>query len=188
MTLAVIVGLTTPVVASDYEAGESYTGFKFGMIGSGSVDFGHRPIDQRSGFSAGFFFDQPFGPRLHYSLSVDVHKMSWREHQSIYRWDESEWLMDLGLNLKGNLLNENSPIGLRPGVGAGVAFLGKMESAGVSGSSYVTVRAFAELIFLSSNDLMGLLEAGVWYAPSGGDNASDLSIGPLWTLRAGVMF
>jgi len=188
MTLAAIVCLISSAVASDYEVGESYTGFKFGMIGSGSVESGHSPIDQRAGFSTGFFFDQPFGPRLHYSLSVDLHKMSWRGQQPTYRWDKSEWLIDLGLNLKGNLLGENSPIGLRPGVGAGVAFLGKMESAGVGGSSYVTVRMFTELIFLSSNDLMGLLEAGVWYAPSGGDNASDLSIGPLWTLRAGVMF
>ncbi len=188
MTFAVVFCQVLPVAASDYEVGDSYTGFKLGMIGSGSVDFGHGAIDQRAGFSAGFFFDQPFGPRLHYSLSTDLHKMSWRGQQQSSRWDESEWLIDLGLNLKGNLLSENSPIGLRPGVGVGVAFLGRMEGAGVSGSSYLTVKAFTELVFFSSNDLMGLLEAGVWYAPSGGDNASDVTIGPLWILRAGVMF
>ena len=169
-------------------SGIHHTGFKFGLIGSGSVGFGDRGIKQRVGPSAGFFFDQPFGPRLHYGLSMDLHKMSWRRQMPANRWDQSEWLLDLGVNLKGNLLSENSPLDLRPGVGAGVAFLGRMESAGVSGSNYLTLRAFVELIFVSASDLMGMLEGGVWYAPSGGDNASDLSIGPLWTLRFGVMF
>jgi hypothetical protein len=184
-----LVLLSVPCTsASDYEVGESYTGFKFGLIGSGSIDLDKHTIDQRSGLSAGFFFDQPFSSRLHYSISVDVHKMTWREQLPTYRWDESEWLLDLGVNLKRNLLHENSTVGLRPGIGAGVAFLGKMETAGVAGSSYVTLRAFTELVFMSSSDLMGLIEIGIWYAPSGGDNNSDLSLGPLWLLRGGVMF
>jgi hypothetical protein len=174
--------------ASDYEFGESYTGLKFGLIGSGSVDLRSYNIDQRAGMSAGFFFDQPFGSRLHYSFSGDLMKMSWRGKRQTYRWDESEWLLDLSVNLKGNLFSSNSPVGLRPGLGVGVAVLGKMEEAGVAGSSYITVKAFTELVFTSSGDLTGLIEAGIWYAPSGGDANSDLTIGPLLLLRAGVMF
>jgi len=174
--------------ASDSETGDSYTGVKFGLIGSGRVDVVGRRIDQRSGLSAGFFFDQPFGSRLHYSLSADLMKMAWRERTPCITLEESEWLLDLGVNLKGNFVSENRPLGFRPGVGVGAAFLGRMEMAGVSSSSYLTLRAFAEIVYFSPGDLMFLLESGVWYAPSGGDNATDVSMGPLFTLRGGVMF
>jgi hypothetical protein len=187
-TIGLVLLFISYAPAADYEIGENYTGFKFGLIGSGSVDLDKHTVDQRSGLSAGFFFDQPLGSSLHYSLSVDLHKMTWRGQLPTYRWDESEWLLDLGVNFKRNLLNENSTVGLRPGIGAGLAFLGKMETAGVAGSSYVTLRVFTELIFMSSSDLMGLIEIGLWYAPSGGDHNSDLSLGPLWLLRGGVMF
>jgi hypothetical protein len=129
MTVTIVVGMSSFALASDYEFGESYTGFKFGLIGSGAVDLGRHNIDQRAGMSAGFFFDQPFGSRLHYSFAADLLKMSWRGQRDSYRWDESEWLLDLSVNLKGNLLSANSPVGLRPGLGVGVAILGKMEAA-----------------------------------------------------------
>lgn len=175
-------------LASDSESGESYTGVKFGLIGSGRVDVGGRRIDQRPGPSAGFFFDQPFGSRLHYSLSADLLKMAWRERTVSITREESEWLLDLGVNLKGNFVSENKPLGFRPGVGVGAAFLGRIEMAGVSSSSYLTLRAFAEIVYFSPGDLMFLIETGVWYAPSGGDNATDVSLGPMFSLRGGVMF
>jgi len=188
MTATIVLWVSSSAMASDYEFGESYTGFKFGLVGSGRVELRRFDIDQRAGMSAGFFFDLPFGSRLHYSFAADLLKMSWRGQRNSFRWDESEWLLDLSVNLKGNLFSANSPIGLRPGLGVGVAILGKMETTGVAGSSYVTVKTFTELVFMSSSDLVGLIEGGVWYAPSGGDSNSDLTIGPLLMLRAGVMF
>jgi hypothetical protein len=183
-----ILCLASHALASNYEVGESYTGFKFGLIGSGSVDRDGQSIDQGTGLSAGVFFDQPFGSKLHYGLSADFHRMSWRREGTTYGLDDSGWLLDIGLNLKGNLLGENSRVGLRPGVGIGGAFLGRMESVGLAGSSYLTLKGFTEVIWFSPGDLIGLIEIGVWYAPSGGDHNSDLSLGPLWLLRGGVMF
>jgi hypothetical protein len=174
--------------ANAYDSGVSYTGVKLGLISSGSVDTDDGSDKQQTGLSAGFFFDLPLGSRLHYGLSTDLHKMSWFGDRGNTRVDETGWLLDLGVNLKGNLIDEDSPLSLRPGVGAGVGFLGKMDGLGVSGSSYVILRAFAEIVYFSPGDLMLVFEGGVWYAPSGGDNVTDVSIGPLFLLRGGVMF
>lgn len=174
--------------ACAFDSGESYTGVKLGLIGSGGIDVDHGSVEQTIGPSAGFFFDLPLGSRLHYGLSTDLHKMSWSGERLTYQVDENGWLLDLGLNLKGDFMSDNSPLGFRPGIGAGVGFLGKMDGLGVSGSSYLILRAFAEVVYSSPSDLMFILEGGVWYAPSGGDNVTDVSIGPLFLLRGGVMF
>ncbi|MEW5796604.1 MAG: hypothetical protein AB1772_09605 [Candidatus Zixiibacteriota bacterium] len=176
------------VTAADYEVGEIYTGLKVGLIGSGSVDLERHQIDQRTGPSAGFFFDQPFGSIWHYGLSIDFYRMAWREKTIGVTLDESEWLLDLGVNLKANIVSESWPLGFRPGVGVGVAFLGRMDMAGVAGSSYVTLKAFTEVVYLSAAGLGYVVEGGIWYAPSGGDNTTDVTLGPLLSLRAGVMF
>jgi len=174
--------------ANAYDSGVSYTGIKLGLISSGSVDIDDNSDNQGAGLSAGFFFDLPLGSRLHYGLSTDLHKMSWSGERWNNRIDETGWLLDLGVNLKGNLISEDGPLGIRPGVGAGLGFLGKMDGLGVSGSSYVIVRAFAEMVYFSPSDVMFVFEGGVWYAPSGGDNVTDVSIGPLLIIRGGVMF
>ena len=104
------------------------------------------------------------------------------------RIDESGWLLDIGANLKGDFFSEDAPWGFRPGIGAGVGFLGEMDGLGVSSSSYLILRAMAEIVYFTPSDFMFVLESGVWYAPSGGDNLTDVAIGPLFLLRAGVMF
>ena len=181
-----IGGAGSPVCA--YDAGVSFTGFKVGLIGSGTADIERESVHEQAGVSAGFFFDLPMGSRLHYGLSTDLHEMTWQGENSLGRVEESGWLLDIGINLKGDFFSDNSPFGFRPGLGAGVGFLGKMDGLGLSGSSYITLRATAEIVYFSPSDLMFLLETGVWYAPSGGDNITDVTIGPLLLLRAGVMF
>jgi len=184
--MLLVIGGWSSVCA--YDSGESYTGVKLGMIGSGRIDIDHGSVEQQTGLSAGFFFDLPLGSRLHYGLSTDLHKMSWSGERLDYRVDETGWLLDLGVNLKGDFISDNSPLGFRPGIGAGVGFLGRMDGLGVSGSSYVILQGFAEIVYFSPSDLMFVFEGGVWYAPSGGDNVTDVSIGPLLLLRGGVMF
>jgi hypothetical protein len=174
--------------ACAYDSGVSFTGVKLGLIGSGAVDVEDVSNDQQSGLSAGFFFDLPMGSRLHYGLSTDLHKMSWQGEGLAGRIDETGWLLDIGANLKGDFFSEDAPWGFRPGVGVGVGFLGKMDGLGVSSSSYIVLRATAEIVYFTPSDLMLVLESGVWYAPSGGDNLTDVTIGPLLLLRAGIMF
>jgi len=178
----------TGVFASDYEEGESYTGVKLGLVGSGQVDIADREADQVSSLTGGVFFDLPFGSRLLYGLSADFFSMSWESENPPFPFEESEWLLDLGINLKGNFVNESSAFGFRPGVGVGFGVLRRMEMAGVAGSTYLTLKAFLEVVYSTPGDLSFLVDGGVWHAPSGGDNATDVKVGPLVFLRAGVMF
>jgi hypothetical protein len=186
LSLALIPFLGSSACA--YDSGVSFTGVKLGLIGSGAVEVENVSDHQRAGLSAGFFFDLPLGSRLHYGLSTDLHKMSWQGQGPTGRIDESGWLLDIGANLKGDFFSEDAPWGFRPGIGAGVGFLGEMDGLGVSSSSYIILRATAEIVYFTPSDFMFVLESGVWYAPSGGDNLTDVAIGPLFLLRAGVMF
>ena len=186
--LALVLISTTGLFASDFEEGDSYTGIKLGMIGPGQIDIAGREADQNASFTGGVFFDLPFGAHLHYGLSADFFSMSWQSESDPFPFEESEWLLDLGINLKGNFVGESSAFGFRPGVGVGFGVLRRMEMAGVAGSTYLTLKAFLEVVYSTPGDLSFLLDGGVWHAPSGGDNDTDVRVGPLVFLRAGVMF
>ncbi len=184
MVLACGVG----VMASEFDEGDNYTGVKVGLIGSGHVDMADRGADQATSLIGGVFFDLPFGSRLSYGLSADFFSMSWESADLRFPFEESEWLLDLGVNLKGNLLGESGALRLRPGVGVGLGVLRRMETANVGGSNFLTLKAFLEIVLATPGDLSFLLDAGVWRAPSGGDATTDITVGPLVFLRAGVMF
>ena len=185
--LLVLIG-GTGVVASDFDEGDSYTGIKLGLVGSGQVDIAGREANQAASFTGGVFFDLPFGSRFSYGLSADFFSMSWESESPQFPFEASEWLLDLGVNLKGNFLSESSALGFRPGVGVGFGVLRRMEMANVAGSNYLTLKAFLEIVYTTPGDLSFLLDGGVWHAPSGGDNDTDVKVGPLVFLRAGVMF
>ena len=176
------------VVASDFEEGDSYTGVKLGLVGSGHVDIADREADQVSSLTGGVFFDLPFGSRLLYGLSADFFSMSWESENPPFPFEESEWLLDLGVNLKGNFVSELRAFGFRPGIGVGFGVLRRMEMAKVAGSTYLTLKAFLEVVYSTPSDFLFLVDGGVWYAPSGGDTDTDVKVGPLVFLRAGVMF
>ena len=186
--LCLVLFSVVSLCASDFEEGGSYTGVKLGMVGSGHVNIAGREADQAASFTGGVFFDLPFGNRLHYGLSADFFSMSWQSESYPFPFEESEWLLDLGINLKGNFVGESSAFGFRPGVGVGFGVLRRMEMANVAGSTYLTLKAFLEVVYSTPGDLSFLLDGGVWHAPSGGDNDKDIKVGPLVFLRAGVMF
>lgn len=174
------------VRADSFSPGESYTGVKVGYLGAGDIDLQGQKADQRSSFMAGLFFDFPFGTSMHYGVSADLLRMDWKADGARYRFEEQEMLLDVGVNFKATIMSENASLALRPGVGVGFGALRRMDN--FSGSNYLTLKAFSELVYFTPGDLSFLLDAGVWYAPSGGDNDHDIKIGPLFTLRFGIMF
>jgi hypothetical protein len=174
--------------ASDYASGESYTGVKIGLVSSGDVDFNGATIDQGAGLAAGLFFDQPLGSRLHGGLAIDLLSMDWDGSRADLPFAQKEMLLDIGLTAKMNLTGEESSIMVRPGAGLGLGVMSKLEAANLASSSYLSLKAFTELAYDGGGDLIYLVEAGLWYAPSGGDKTRDVKIGPLFLLRAGLMF
>lgn len=173
-------------VADDFAPGDSYTGVKVGYLGPGDIDLDGEQADQRSSFAAGLFFDFPFGSRMHYGVSADLLRMDWKADGSRYSFEKREVLLDVGINLKLSLTAENSPIMLRPGLGVGFGALRRIDN--FSGSNYLTLKGFCELIYFTPGEFDLLLDGGIWYAPSGGDNDHDIRIGPLLVLRFGIMF
>jgi len=181
-----LLPLSSTVCADDFSTGESYTGVKVGYLGSGEVDLPGQNADQRSSFTAGLFFDFPFGASMHYGVSADLLRMDWKADGASYRFEEQEMLLDVGVNFKATIMSENGSLALRPGVGVGFGALRRMDN--FSGSNYLTMKAFSELVYFTAGDVSFLVDAGVWYAPNGGDNEHDIKIGPLFTLRFGIMF
>jgi hypothetical protein len=178
--------LCTPVLGDEFTPGESYTGIEAGFLGSGRVELTGERADQRFSYGAGIFFDFPFGAHMHYGVSADLLQMNWSAKSRSYDFEQREMMLDVGINFKATLTAENSPIALRPGIGVGFGALRRLD--GFSGSNYLTLKAFSELVYFTPGDLAFLVDGGVWYAPTGGDNDHDITIGPLMILRFGIMF
>lgn len=174
------------VAASDFDAGFGFTGIKAGIIGSGKVKMENAEAEQSTGFNFGLDFDLPFGEKLHYGAAIDVMRMSWQIPGASPTFDESELLIDIGIRMKALIQREDSPLAFRPGVGIGLGVLPRFGP--FRGSNYLTLRAFGEFIYFPDSGPGWLIEVGTWYAPNGGDGAFDISIGPLLTMRAGLLF
>ncbi len=177
-----------PVVADDDfdQEGDRYTVVKVGMIGSGTVDIEGEKIDQETGINVGLAFDFPSGTFLHYGLSMEVMQMNWTAESESYQFDESELMLNIGLEFKGYLPLPAGPLVIRPGIGIGYGALRRLDR--FNGTNYLTLRGFGELVYVRDRGPDFLFEGGLWYAPSGGDDETDIKIGPLIFLRAGVLF
>jgi hypothetical protein len=179
----------TGVAAGNYASGESYTGVKLGLVNSGEVDIDGGRADFARDLTGGVFFDFPLGSRFHYGLSADYFAMKWRAENDRHQFDVSEYLIDLGVNLKLSLSGGNSPFIVRPGIGIGFGWVPELEGAGLGSSTYTTLKVSVEVAYFGGRGGLGLVaDGGVWYAPSGGDNELDVRIGPLVFLRGGLMF
>ena len=172
--------------ASDFGEGEGYTGVKAGVIGSGEVKIEGEGVDQDAGVTFGLLFDFPYGRRMHYGAAVEFLQMNWNAGSRSFRFSQSELLMDIGITMKAMFPCAGTRFVVRPGVGIGFGMLRRMGS--FNGSNYLTLKVFSEFIYFFEDLPAFLIDGGVWYAPTGGDINSDITIGPLLFLRLGVLF
>jgi outer membrane protein with beta-barrel domain len=172
--------------AAEFSEGERYTSIKAGLIGSGTVDVEGTEINQSTGFSLGLSYDFPLGERLHYGISVDLHRMKWSGDADRFQGEDAETLLDLGLVWKYMLVLSEDQFAIRPGIGAGYGTLRRRQT--LNGTNYLTLKAFTEIIYFSARGTGLLVEVGGFYAPTGGDSDTDIKIGPLLYARVGLMF
>lgn len=184
LALIFLTGFAVTAEAS----GENYTGLKIGMVSSGDVDVDGTAVDLGAGWSFGAFFDHPIGSRIHLGVTFDMMNLKWTRTGSEWDYTLKERLLDLGLCAKVTFTGEESDLIVRPGAGLGLGVMPKLPEAGLAASSYLTLKGMVEVAYDNGGDVIYLIEAGLWYAPSGGDEYSDVTIGPLLQLRAGVMF
>ena len=185
MGCALGFGATASINAVDLGEPSNWTGAKLGLLMSGTADIDEIEVDQKSSFSFSLFSDFTFGDYFHYGIAMDIMRMDWSADKDELQLDEAETMLDMSLNVKATLPFAGNRIALRPGVGIGYGVMRRREA--FNGTNYLTLKAYAELAVMIGEKAI-LIDAGVWNAPTGGDSDTDITIGPLGFVRAGIAF
>lgn len=133
-------------------------------------------IDTDLGYSVGGFVDYGLASALWGGLYADVHGVGGD-------FDGTEAMLDLGATLKTSLGDRSRRAYFRPGIGVGYGTIDVTESA-----NFVTTRATLELDIPQAGGMSWMAEAGVYFAPWGSMGDADVTFGPGFLLRGGVLF
>ena len=115
------------------------------------------------------------GP-LSLGLYADVHGLTGD-------FEDREYMLDLGGALKAQIGGPSARAFLRPGIGVGYATVDVGD-----GAQFLTTRATLEIVVPQAGGLSWLFEGGVYMAPKGDADGTDVEFGPGLLLRAGVLF
>jgi hypothetical protein len=162
------------------------SGVKIGISSAGDVRIDDAELTHSNSLTVGFFGDLPWGDHFSYGMAVDLLWMNWSGGAESFDLPRSEALLDVSLNFKGEVSCFDDQLAVRPGVGIGFGTM--RRRATLSGTNYLTLKAFVETIYSLPGDRGILAEIGVWQAPSGGDDDTLVHIGPLLLLRFGFIF
>lgn len=157
-------------------------GFKAGLYSPGTyyiTDFSYGEFDTDMGISLGGFLDYKLGEKIVGGLSLD--------YGSFGVYEESASLIDLSATLKALIYGDNSSIIIKPGFGFGYGNVGGIGSY-LEGSSYLLVKGIAEIVFASQGSMSFLVELQILGALSGGNDDFEMSFGPGFLLRGGIVF
>ncbi|MBD3258094.1 hypothetical protein GF377_06640 [candidate division GN15 bacterium] len=186
LIIACSVAVAGPVWSVDLVEPTNWTGFKAGVLLDGDVELGDATVDQETSFLLQAFYDFPFGDNVFYGLGADILGMKWRGETDEQRVDETELLLDVGLHFKALLRPFGNRFAVRPGGGIGYGVMRRLEN--LNGSNFLTLKAYVEFVYQFDTERVILIDVGVWDAPTGGDAETDITIGPLAFVRAGIAF
>lgn len=176
--------LSSSAWSIDLGPGEPCAAFKLGRFGSGTLVVsdvlnGDHETHTAPAWTTGVEFDFPLSQRLYAGAALDIHMMEEPYIQEIDLHGGGLSTVELGVQLKGLINFGGDRFALRPGIGVG---------GGQGKYSLLAFRAVMEFQ-ASMTDQFGVgLETGVWYAPVGTDNRTDIRIGPAAFLRGEVLF
>lgn len=172
--LALLVSATSVQAQADKP---TIFGVKAGVVGPGCVYVDDSDcFDSSVSYSLGGFVDTRLGEKLLGGIALDLHNGSSADS------DFEELIYDLSLNLKADLGETTT---FRPGFGLGYA------RSDVEGETLqaMTVRALLEVILPSSGQGPNWLgEVALYASPAGGTECCDVTWGPGFYLRGGVVF
>jgi hypothetical protein len=128
-------------------------------------------------FHLGGFVDYKLGPKISGGLVLNFSNFSYR--------DESSNMLEAGFIIKAWLYGEDSNITFTPGFGISYGRLGSNDY--VDGSDFFIINGLVDMIIGMENfDL--LLELGITGSPTGGNDDWDMSYGPGFFFRGGIIF
>ena len=173
-------GLLTTAAGLAAQSAEKTTffGVKAGLFAPGCVSVDDSDCyDSSVSYGLGGFVDTRLGEKILGGVSLDIANASSADS------DFEETILDASVNLKADL-GSGEGVGFRPGFGLGWAH----SNIGDESLNAFTVRGLFEVIFPTASGLTWLGEAAVYAAPKGGTDCCDVSWGPGFFLRGGLIF
>ena len=152
-------------------------GAKVGFMSRGNVG-GDFDLQTEVGSTGQIYTDFPLWGRLFGAAAFDFYYMEIVHDNNI--------MIDASFGLKYEFRMSHSNMLLRPGVAIGYGFLPEINQ--IRASNYATVKVFLETHFPVSIKRAVVCEVGVFGAPTGGNAAVDVTLGPAYFVRVGLAF
>lgn len=165
-------------------------GLKLGIINSGnltlngkptpwdSVDVRGQEMNPNAAATGQLFFDVVLTRKLVLLFSADVYDIRFQQL--------SERLIDVAAGFKLVFYNEYKRLAWRPGAAVGFGFL--QDIGFMRPTSYLTLKAFNELVLFPRGNWAFVFDLGVVAMPSGGNSTVDVEMAPSLYLRVGVLY
>jgi hypothetical protein len=179
LVLCVVLPVCVQAQLMDKRIRRGGVGVKAGFLNASTFHIDSAGEEMRYGLTGGVFFDVPVVQPVAMTIAVDIH--------DIQLYTSRQMMINPQLGLKPTVKYiEERKYALRPLATVGFAYLydiGRLEA-----TSYLTVRAACEALFFQNKNIAYVLELSVFGAPYGGNSAVDVTFGPVWSLRVGVMY
>lgn len=177
LCLSMVILLSAGSLSADVREKETTAGFKAGLISPGTFWVGEADSDSDISYHFGGFTDYKLGPKISGGLVVNASNFSYR--------DESSNMIELGFMIKAWVFKDESNLTFTPGFGISYGRLGSNDF--VDASDYFIINGLVDMIIGMENyDL--LVELGITGAPVGGNDDWDMSYGPGFFVRGGMVF
>ena len=175
---AALLMIAGPSYGADKQVRQGGVGLKAGFLHRAKFTVNKTEYESKMGLSVGVFFDVPA-----YSLTMLSVAADFRDIQIL---DHRQWMLDLSVGLKPTIYNERSQLAVKPGVAVGFGYLADIGWLG--STTYLTLKASTEVLFLVSRKYAYVAEFVVFSAPSGGNSQYEISTSPTVSVRVGVMY
>ena len=153
-------------------------GIKAGIMNVGRIDFDGKELDPNNAACGEVFFDIPLIGNTMISAAADFY--------DIRLLSVSERYIDISLGPKVYFYNPRQNLAMRFGFMTGLGYLADIEV--FRPSTYLTLKAFTELMLFPRGNHAWVFDFGWWMAPAGGWDDHDVTFGSSLYLRAGVAF
>ncbi len=149
-----------------------------GLISPGTFWVGDHEGETDMSFGLGGGLDYKLGPKISGGIVGGLNNFS--------GYDDSSMMLEIGFSLKAWINSTGSKLLFRPGFGISYGKLGSI--GGVESSNYLVINGTAEMVIMSETGLNWLVMLGITGAPTGGNEDFDMTYGPGFILRGGVVF
>jgi len=177
--LAMLILLISANVSAKDDIFEKMTtfGVKGGIFSPGTVYVDGNDLDSDMGYLIGGLLDYKLGPKFTGGINFDIGSLS--------AYDETSTLLMIGFLMKAWIVNEDETYIIRPGFGISYGNLGGNDAT--DASSHLILNGVAELV-LPGESMNWLIEIGITGSVDGGNDDVEITYGPGFILRGGLVF